>query len=441
MGSRPRLSFSLCLVALAACGGGGGGGATRGARTGGTEDGAKPKDAPIGDLALAKGGLPSLGGAGNREESPPPGAVLETFRLDLVEPGARVKVDGVLGEWPARIAARTPIKGVEGATAFAAALQYDDAKIYVAMEVVDKSLVRTSRYSETEDHASLVIAFPTGGTFVGYEVGLFAGKEGEVPGEVRFLAGGRGDVPGAKIVEAPTPGGYTLEAVIPWSAFPEARTVRVGLRGTARYYDAEGGAIRTILATGPGDVQSPTSLAWVPTETEQSIIDGLLIPKQLSQTPRAEMLIQTTFNEENAEISPDGNWLAYQSNESGQDQIYVRPFPKIDGGRWQISTAGGSRPLWARSGRELFYLDGNRVLMAVPVRTTPSFSAGNPSKVFDTRYAVPQTGRTYDVSPDGRRFLMIKESATSDQNANATPASMVVVLNWFEELKRLVPTK
>jgi len=165
---------------------------------------------------------------------------------------------------------------------------------------------------------------------------------------------------------------------------------------------------------------------------------GVLV---LGTTPRAETLIQTTFNEENAEISPDGNWLAYQSNESGQEQIYVRPFPKIDGGRWQISTAGGSRPLWARSGRELFYLDVNHVLMAVPVRMAPSFSAGNPAKVFDTRYAVPQTGRTYDVSPDGRRFLMIKENTTAEQNSNATPASMVVVLNWFEELKRLSPAK
>lgn len=194
------------------------------------------------------------------------------------------------------------------------------------------------------------------------------------------------------------------------------------------------------LTTSP-DAQYPSSIA--PDGTRVVFRgDGPKTGRDLSvvvlgSTPRAETLLQTTFNEENGEISPDGHWLAYQSNESGQEQIYVRPFPKVDAGRWQISPAGGSRPLWARSGRELFYLDANSVLTAVPVRTTPGFSAGNPAKVFDTRYAVPQNARTYDVSPDGQRFLMIKDNATAGPASNATPASMVVVLNWFEELKRL----
>ncbi len=161
---------------------------------------------------------------------------------------------------------------------------------------------------------------------------------------------------------------------------------------------------------------------------------------------RVEPLIQTTFAERNAEISPDGRWLAYESNESGQYQIYVRPFPKVEGGRWQVSTTGGTRPLWARNGRELFYLDeSGGKLMAVPVQTAgATFSQGNPGKVFDTRYYGPgsgNSGRTYDVSSDGQRFLMIKENAAFEQSSNATPASMVVVLNWFEELKRLAPAK
>ncbi len=286
---QPRRSTSLlALLALGACGGGAGGSSAKSpdAKSG---DGARPAEPHIGDLALAKGGLAALGGAGNREQEPTPSAVLDTFRLDLVEPKARVKVDGVLGEWPARVSAHTVVKGAaEGAT-FAAALQYDDAKIYVAGEVTEKRLVRTTSYGDGEDHASLLLAFPSGGTFVTYEIGLFAGKEGDVPGVVRFVSGGRGEVPGAKIVEAPSPGGYTFEAVIPWSTFPEARTVRVGLRGAARYYDAEGSAVRAILATGPGGADAPASMPYVPTETEQSIIEGLLIPKQLSQTPRAEV--------------------------------------------------------------------------------------------------------------------------------------------------------
>ena len=96
-------------------------------------------------------------------------------------------------------------------------------------------------------------------------------------------------------------------------------------------------------------------------------------------------------------------------------------------------------PVWARAGRELFYLDGATRLTAVAVQTSGTFSAGNPTRVFDAQYAVPVLARTYDVSPDGQRFLMIKNSPTADQNA--TPTSMVVIEHWVEELKRLLPTK
>ena len=116
----------------------------------------------------------------------------------------------------------------------------------------------------------------------------------------------------------------------------------------------------------------------------------------------------------------------------------MRPFAQGDSGRWQISTGGGTRPAWERSGRELFYLDKSNTLIAVPVRTSgPNFVAGNPTTVFDTKYVEPNPARHYDVSPDGRRFLMLKDSAG---NPNETPASMVVVLNWFDELQRRVPT-
>ena len=119
----------------------------------------------------------------------------------------------------------------------------------------------------------------------------------------------------------------------------------------------------------------------------------------------------------------------------------MRPFPQVNSGRWQISIGGGSRPAWARSGRELFYIDGSNTLTTVPVQMSgPTFSAGKPAKVFDTKYAEPNPGRHYDVSLDGQRFLIVKSSAEHG-NPNATPASMVVVLNWFEELKQRVPTK
>jgi serine/threonine-protein kinase len=161
-------------------------------------------------------------------------------------------------------------------------------------------------------------------------------------------------------------------------------------------------------------------------------------------TPQVEPVVRTTFNETNAELSPDGRWVAYQSNESGRDEVHVRPFPNTSGGRWTISADGGTRPVWARNGRELFYLVGfspNPVrLMRVEVTTASGFSADAPQLVFEGQYfADPRInvrGRTYDVSPDGQRFLMIKDTDRAEMVP--APPSMTVVLNWQEELKQRV---
>ena len=159
----------------------------------------------------------------------------------------------------------------------------------------------------------------------------------------------------------------------------------------------------------------------------------------VSQSP-VEPLAETRFKGAMADFSPNGRYLAYQSDESGRSEIYVRPFPRVDNGRWQVSTAGGTRPVWARSGRELFYLDASNSLTAVPVGTSePTISIGIPAKVFDTKYAEPNPSRHYDVSADGQRFLMLKDSAAGDPNATAV--SMVLVEHWFEELKRRVNGK
>ena len=126
-----------------------------------------------------------------------------------------------------------------------------------------------------------------------------------------------------------------------------------------------------------------------------------LMMLSLDGAPKTEPLLQTPFAERNPQISPDGHWLAYESNESGQEEIYVRPFPKVVDGLWQISVGGGNVPLWARSGRELFYRNGDSV-MSVAVQTTPTFSAGTPTKLFQGY--VSGLGRTYDVARDGQRF-------------------------------------
>ena len=140
-----------------------------------------------------------------------------------------------------------------------------------------------------------------------------------------------------------------------------------------------------------------------------------------------------------ASCRPTGIGWRISRMKSGQNQIWVRPFPNVDGGHWQISTGGGITPVWARSGKELFYLDGTNAVTSVPIQTAPTFSAGTPTKLFDGRYVGSPVWRTYDVSPDGQRFLMIKDNLAGDQTS--APASIVVVLNWLEELKRRVPAK
>lgn len=149
-------------------------------------------------------------------------------------------------------------------------------------------------------------------------------------------------------------------------------------------------------------------------------------------------LVATAANEDNAQVSPDGRWMAYQSNESGQNEIYVRPFPDVERGRWQISTDGGRRPRWRRDGRELFYVkeDGLTTLMAVEIDAEQGFRPGTPRALFAGEYVAPNAARmSYDVSIDGERFLMIKNV----DGAGAAQASIIIVENWFEELKERVP--
>jgi len=133
-------------------------------------------------------------------------------------------------------------------------------------------------------------------------------------------------------------------------------------------------------------------------------------------------------------FSSDGRWLAYTSDESGRYEIYVQPYPG-PGGKWQISTEGGTEPAWNPNGRELFYRSGDK-MMAVDIATQPGFAAGTPRMLFEGKYeAAPVPSADYDVSSDGQRFLMLKSS----EQEQAAPTQINVVLNWFEELKRRVP--
>jgi serine/threonine-protein kinase len=170
------------------------------------------------------------------------------------------------------------------------------------------------------------------------------------------------------------------------------------------------------------------------TTLQRATNDLVLLPADGSMA--ATTIIETAGVDGPADISPDGKWLAYQSDESGQNQIYVRPFPNVGDGRWQISPGGGTKPVWSRNRdqRELFYLDASGALTRVPIAPGPPFSAGIPVRLTSTSYFSANQARSYDVTPDGRRFLFIKDGPNV-QDPAATPAHIVVTLNWLEEVK------
>ncbi len=140
--------------------------------------------------------------------------------------------------------------------------------------------------------------------------------------------------------------------------------------------------------------------------------------------------MQTPFSEQKASISPDGRWLAYASDETGQFEVYVIAFPD-PGGKTKISTDGGNDPRWSRDGRRLFYRNG-RKMMEVAVDYAGGFSPKTPVTLFEGSYEATEFHPGYSVSRDGR-FLMVKNPPES------LPRQIHVILNWFEEVRRLVP--
>jgi hypothetical protein len=154
-------------------------------------------------------------------------------------------------------------------------------------------------------------------------------------------------------------------------------------------------------------------------------------------------LVQTEFQELQGQISPDGRWLAYRSNETRRREIYVRPLSGATG-KWQLSTTGGMYPRWRRDGKELLYLSADRKLMAADTRSTgAAFEAGIPHAFFDVRliaqFWMPDPigpyylSYPYSVAANGQRFLIAADAA-QQQGAAETP--LTVVVNWMADLKK-----
>jgi serine/threonine-protein kinase len=208
-----------------------------------------------------------------------------------------------------------------------------------------------------------------------------------------------------------------------------------GSPGNLVWQPADGSGPLTRLSTSD-HAQTPNS--WSPDGQALAFADTRPGLRDISVLRLSDGTVQPFLRSPAVEgapsFSPDGRWLAYVSDESGRNEVYVQPYPG-PGAKWQLSTNGGTEPVWNPSGREAFYREGD-TLMAVDVVLQPAFSAGKPRALFTGRYEpTPSTFPNYDVSRDGQRFLMLEPPAETD----GPPREITVVVNWVEELKRRLP--
>jgi Tol biopolymer transport system component len=169
--------------------------------------------------------------------------------------------------------------------------------------------------------------------------------------------------------------------------------------------------------------------------TAEQLPVSMVLPLEGGGDPRPLVRLTTQAQTLNSEISPDGRWIAYQSDESGRYEIYVNPFPAVDSGRWQISVAGGSHPLWARNGRELFFINGPGVLVSAAISGDQTLTSGKPVELFPAAQYYVEVARNYDVSVDGQRFLFVKTLSAANR------PSLMVVSHWFDDVHARMGTK
>ena len=205
---------------------------------------------------------------------------------------------------------------------------------------------------------------------------------------------------------------------------------------------ADGGGSAEPITDDTGDAQQTPNV--ITRDGKQLLLDFRhdMASLALDGSRRLTTLLETPASEMRSALSPDGRWIAYHGNESGQMEVYVRPFPAVGSRKWQVSQNGGVEAWWSPKGDELFYVStATRQLMRVPVAPGAAWAPGPATVVFKEPYFWGTTAgaaaATFDISPDARRLLMIRP--VRDPEAQAQSSNLVVVQNWFQELERLVP--
>ena len=222
------------------------------------------------------------------------------------------------------------------------------------------------------------------------------------------------------------------------------------------YSSRDGGGLFSKAVDGTGMVERLTTSTAVQVPYSWSADGRTLVFEQTSSNPNESdvyvlsldgeptttPLLQASAGEREPVVSPHGQWVAYTLWEGGRTDVYVRPYPNVEDGRWRVSTDGGISPLWSPDGRQLFFISQGQA-MAVPVETDPTFRPGTPKVMFDLpRYYRSGRSRMYrewDIAPDGERFLLVNPGEVEVTDAGTTEPQMIVVQNWFEELKERVP--
>jgi eukaryotic-like serine/threonine-protein kinase len=211
-------------------------------------------------------------------------------------------------------------------------------------------------------------------------------------------------------------------------------------------------------ADGTGDIAKLGSFPFSPGPSSWSRDGKILVMAEVGFNPlRGDIttlsmeggharkpLLQEKYVQTQSRVSPDGRWIAYVSLESGRPEIFVRPFPEVNKGKWQISATGGMGPLWSIDSRKLFYRSDDAVV-AVGVETEPTFKPGKPEILFRANYYYWKVGQSvqpmWDIRPDGK-FMMVKEVQPQEKTPPAEISHKInIVLNWFEELKQRAPVK